>query len=158
MSRLRKFLDLPRADRGCLLEAAFWLGLARLALLFLPFRHLAPFLGRQMAQSPEEAGAAPAQLLERVSWAVAAASRHLPWECKCLAQALTGKAMLRRRGVPSTLYLGLAKGDAGLQAHAWLRCGAHILTGRQGMAGFTIIATFAEDHGDSVTFGNCQRS
>jgi len=146
MSRLRKFLALPHADRGCLVEAVVWLGLARLAILVLPFRWIARGLGRQMAQSPQEAEAAPVELLDRISWAVAAASRHLPWECRCLAQALAGKAMLKSRGVPSTLYLGLAKSDAAqLQAHAWLRCGERILTGRQGMAGFTVISTFAED-------------
>jgi hypothetical protein len=146
MGRLRKFLDRPWADRACFLEAVFWLGLARLAILVLPFRRLAPWLGRHMAQSPEEAGAAPPELLDRLSWAVAAASRHAPWECKCLAQAIAGKAMLRRRGAASTLYLGLAKDrETQLQAHAWLRCGERILTGQRGMAGFTVISTFAED-------------
>ena len=146
MRRLRKFLALPAAERGCLLEAACWLGLARLAILVLPFRRVAPFLGRHMARSPEQAGAAPADLLDRLSWALATTSRRLPWGCKCLAQAMAGKAMLQRRRLPSTLYLGLAKeGEAQLQAHAWLRCGQRILTGRQGMIGFTIIASFAED-------------
>lgn len=146
MSRLRKFLALPLADRACLVEAGLWLGLARLAILVLPFRWIARGLGRQMVRSPEDADAASVALLDRISWAVATASRHLPWDCLCLVQALAGKAMLKRRGVPSTLYLGLAKdGQAQLQAHAWLRCGERILTGRQGMAGFTVIATFAED-------------
>ena len=146
MSRLRKFLALPHADRGCLIEAGIWLGIARLAILVLPFRWIARGLGKQMARSPEEAGAAPTELLDRISWAVATASRHLPWDCLCLAQAMAGKAMLKRHGVPSTLYLGLAKSDeAQIRAHAWLRCGERILTGRQGMAGFTVIATFAED-------------
>lgn len=127
MNRLRKFFALSPGERGCLLEAAFWLGLARLALLVLPFRRLAPLLERHMAQSPKDGGAASAETLDRLSWALAAASRHLPWEFKCLPLALAGKAMLRRRGLPSTLYLGLAKsGEAGLQAHAWLRCGARI--------------------------------
>jgi hypothetical protein len=146
MSRLRKFLALPRADRGCLVEAGLWLGIAQLAILVLPFRWVAPRLGRQMARSPEEAGAVSAELLDRISWAVATASCHLPWDCLCLAQAMAGKAMLKRRGVPSTLYLGLVKDNgAQLQAHAWLRCGARILTGQRGMAEFTVIATFAEE-------------
>jgi len=146
MSRLRKFLTLPHSDRGCLIEAGIWLGIARLAILVLPFRWLARGFGQQMARSPEEAGATSAELLDHISWAVATASRRLPWDCLCLAQAMAGKAMLKRRGVPSTLYLGLAKdGEAQLQAHAWLRCGERILTGQQGMAGFTVIATFAED-------------
>ena len=146
MSRLPKFLALPHADRGCLIEAGFWLGIARLAILVLPFRWVAPRLGRHMARSPEEAGSAPAELLDLISWAVATASRHLPWECLCLAQAMAGKAMLKRHGVPSTLYLGLVKSDeTQIRAHAWLRCGERILTGRQEMSGFTVIATFAED-------------
>jgi hypothetical protein len=145
MRRLVKFLDLAPADRTCLVEAAGWLGLARLAILVLPFRWLAPRLGRHMALSPAEA-AAPAAVLDRISWAVTTASRHLPWECKCLAQALAGKAMLQRRGVASTLYLGVGKEPAaGLQAHAWLRCGPRILTGAPGMSGFTVICTFAEE-------------
>jgi hypothetical protein len=146
MSRLRKFLALPPADRGCLVEAGFWLGIARLAILVLPFRWVAPRLGRHMARSPEEAGAVSAELLDRISWAVATASCHLPWDCLCLAQAMAGKAMLKRRRVPSTLYLGLVKDNgAQLQAHAWLRCGERILTGQQGMTEFTVIATFAEE-------------
>ena len=77
---------------------------------------------------------------------MATVARHLPWDCTCLAQALAGKAMLRVRGVPSTLYLGLAKtGEVQLQAHAWLRCGERILTGWQEKGRFTVIATFAED-------------
>ena len=145
MSRVRKFLVLASADRACLVEAAAWLGLARLAILVLPFRWLAPRLGRHMAQSPAKA-AASAALLDRISWSVNTASRHLPWECKCLVQALAGKAMLRRRGVASTLYLGVAKDpEAGLQAHAWLRCGERILTGELALAGFTVISTFAEE-------------
>jgi hypothetical protein len=77
---------------------------------------------------------------------VATASRHLPWNCTCLVQAMAGKAMLKRRGVPSTLYLGVAKdGETRLQAHAWLRCGARILTGWQEMERFKVIGTFAED-------------
>jgi hypothetical protein len=145
LHRLGKFLTLLPPDRHCLVEAAFWLGLARLAILILPFRRIAPLLGRNPAQSPA-ATAAPRELLARISWAVNTASRHLPWECLCLVQALAAKAMLKRRKVASTLYLGLAKDpDTQLKAHAWLRCGDRILTGEQGVNNFTIIAAFAED-------------
>ena len=145
MGRLAKLVNLAPADRSCLMEAAVWLALARLAILVLPFRWLAPHLGRHMAQSPPEA-AAPAMLLNRISWSVRAAGRHLPWESTCLTMAMAGKAMLRRRGIASTLYLGVAREPAaGIQAHAWLRCGERILTGGQTMAEFTIISTFAEE-------------
>jgi hypothetical protein len=59
---------------------------------------------------------------------------------------MAAKAMLKWRGVPSTLYLGLAKNnETQLEAHAWLRCGEHVLTGYKGMGRYTVIASFAED-------------
>ena len=75
-------------------------------------------------------------------------SSYTPWESACLAQAFAAKAMLRCRGITSTLYLGLAKneqgGQSGLLAHAWLRSGSLILTGEPGKDQYTVVATFAE--------------
>ncbi len=69
---------------------------------------------------------------------------HLPWECKCLAQAISGKMMLRRRQTPSTLYLGVAKKEDGdLNAHAWLRAGESIILGGGGLERFAVVSTFA---------------
>jgi len=111
------------AGRGLLLEAVFWLGLALLALRLLPFRQLAPHLGIHRYETPATIlallAAASALTITR---AVQRAARNPPWECQCLVQAVAGKAMLRRWGLPSTLYLGIAKDeDANLFAHAWLR-------------------------------------
>jgi hypothetical protein len=146
MSRVSKFLNLTRSERILLIEATFCLVAAQAALLILPFRSIAPYLGEYMTRSSLQTGALSEDLIGNISWALATASRHLPWECKCLVQALAGKAMLKRRGVPSTLYLGLAKaGEAQLKAHAWLRCGERILTGWQAMGEYAEIASFAED-------------
>jgi hypothetical protein len=114
--------------------------------MLLPFRWIKLGWGEHNALPTDESGLTLPKLLERVSWAVATASRNLPWDCLCLAQAMAGKAMLKRRGIPSTLYLGLAKdGAAQSQGHAWLKCGEKILTGQQGVEVFTVIATFAEN-------------
>jgi hypothetical protein len=59
-------------------------------------------------------------------------------------QAIAAKLMLKRRGIPSTLHLGVAKEDNRFMAHAWLRSGSIILTGGAGRERFTIISTFAE--------------
>ena len=128
------------------LEAAFWLGVIRISLLTVPFRWLAPFLGSQMARSSDTDDSECNEIVEQVSWAVQSASRHLPWECKCLTQAIAGKRMLKRRGISSTLYLGLTKDrEANLKAHAWLRRGNVIVIGAQGMHQFTVISTFEEE-------------
>jgi hypothetical protein len=55
--------------------------------------------------------------------------------------------MLRRRGIASTLYLGVAKGQNASEpvaGHAWLSCAARIITGAAGHRQFTIIATFGD--------------
>lgn len=146
MPRLAKFLRLPHSDRLLLVEAAVWLGMARLSVMLVPFRRIAPFLGRHMSESTQSIEPGYRNLAERISWAVGTASRHVPWKCECLAQALAGKAMLKRRGVGSTLYLGVAKDNGeNLKAHAWLRSGDLFVTGVWNANQFTVISTFAEE-------------
>lgn len=128
-----------------LIEAAVWLGLARLAIAALPFRWLSPYLGQQQWESPSTEAADQREPVRRISWAVTTTSRHAPWQSTCLAQAIAAKMMLQHRGICSTLYLGVVKdGAEGLMAHAWLRSGATILTGEAGWERFTVVSTFAE--------------
>lgn len=135
---------MPASDRLVVSEAFFWLGLARLAILVIPFRAIAPRLGKMGGSTPENAGLQSQKIARQVSWAVRAASRHTPWQSRCLAQAIAAKMMLNRRGLASTLYLGLKKaGEKDLDAHAWLRHGDIILTGGESMDRFTVISTFA---------------
>lgn len=141
---IRKLLRISWRERLLLLEAVGWLALARLALLIVPFRRIAPRLGRTTGDTlPDDPRSE--QVGQQIARAVQVASRYTPWETKCLAQAMAGKAMLRLRRVPSTLYLGLAKDEAGqLEAHAWLRCGSRVLTGESARERFTVVAKFAE--------------
>ena len=125
----RKFYGKSPGDRALLLEAVCTLGLARLTILFVPFRRIAPVLGKTMAETSRD-DREHMVVAAGVSYAVETVARHTPWDSKCLARALAAKVMLRRRGVRSTLYLGLGKdGMGGLLAHAWLRYGETIVTG-----------------------------
>jgi hypothetical protein len=145
MSRLNKFIHLSGLERQLLVEAIVWLGLSRMAIM-MPFRWIAPCLGRQMATTPNTGHRHrhELELVRLISWAINTAGRHVPWDCKCLARAIAGKQMLRRRKIPSTLYLGLAKEEnVGLKAHAWLKSGDIILTGHLEMPEYTVISTFA---------------
>ena len=141
MNAVRKFAASSVRDRWLFVEAAIFVTLAGLALCIVPFRRLAPYLGRHMQGSTEKAQRADGLRLE-VHRAVGRAARYLPWPAKCFSQAIAGKLMLRRRGVASTLCLGVKKGGEELEAHAWLRAGGFVVTGARGMAGFTIVATF----------------
>jgi len=141
MTLVTKFVKKPHTDQILYLEAAFWLGVSRLAILTIPFRRIAPFLGTHMASSDE---IKDRQVVLGVSRAIGTMSRYVPWECKCLAQAISGKMMLQRRQISSTLYLGVGKkADGDLNAHAWLRAGDIIILGSGGLERFSVVATFA---------------
>jgi Transglutaminase-like superfamily len=144
---LHRLLRCPWGERLLLFEAFACLGLARTATLLLPFRWLLPLLGQQQHETPTTTTPTFHPTLQAVAHAVAATSRYTPWESACLVQAVTAKLMLKRRGIPSTLYLGVAREGNRLTAHAWLRSGSFVLTGGAGRQRFTIISTFAEKPG-----------
>src|SRR5690242_4732995 len=131
---IRRFGLLPRNRRTLLIEAVFWLAFARIALIAVPFRHLAPRFGT--VHKPGDAAAKPptsageTELAREVSWAVTRAARYVPFRAVCLPQAIAAKAMLDRRRVASVMHFGVAtKSDGPLDAHAWLDAGPVEVTG-----------------------------
>ncbi len=146
MNKLLKLRQLSWGDRLLLLEAWIDLGAARLALRLLPFRHIAARLGRQVPVDDPSSGATLGVPGGRqIGNAVEIAARHTPWESACLAQALAGRLMLRRRGLASRLYLGTKKDEAGnLMAHAWLAAGNEILVGGEAHETFTVLSIFRD--------------
>jgi hypothetical protein len=145
MKRLSKLLHLSLSELRLLVETAIWLIVARMVILNVPFRLIAPLLGKHMVELPVKDEPEHRETLEQVSWAVQTACRNSPWECTCLVQAIAAKSLLKRHGAQSTLYLGVAKdGEKNLKAHAWLRSGNVIVIGAQGMNQFKVVSTFAE--------------
>lgn len=146
MGRPGKFLRHDWAGRALLLEALAWLCWVKLLLLLVPFRWLAPRLGKPQSESPPAISPVERDLALRISWAVQSVAAHVPLGFVCLPQAIAAKWMLRRRRLASTLYLGVARPDEiKFTAHAWLRAGDKILTGRAESFTHATIATFAEE-------------
>ncbi|MBL4818673.1 MAG: lasso peptide biosynthesis B2 protein [Deltaproteobacteria bacterium] len=103
--------SLKRAGLAC--EAYGFLVIARGTLIILPFRMIAPRLSHS-AKIHDQAA---------VAWIAAwveACAHKLPWQTKCLEQAIAAKLMLRRRGISNKLYLGVKQQDGEMKAHAWL--------------------------------------
>ena len=146
LSALRKLLALSWSDRFLLIEAWINLGAARLALLTVPFKHIAPRLGRQLPPDhPVRDLPTIPPVARRIAWAIDVMSPRTPWESACLAQAVAGKFMLRSRGLSSRLFLGTRKDETGdLAAHAWLQLGQEILLGGGGRPTFTALSSFEE--------------
>lgn len=143
---------MSRAEWLLLAEAGVLLGLARLAVLTLPFRWVMRACGTHMAESPRTLAEADEKPVRQVTWAVDTARLFTPWDSNCLAQTIAGARMLRRRGVPSTTYLGVtAAGPQELGAHAWLRAGPDVILGDSQLDDFTAVSSFATavDRGSS---------
>lgn len=148
LRKIKTAVQAPWDEKWMFFEAFFLCGYVRLALLVIPFRKLAPKLGRHKHETSRDMDWAVLDDLRKVRRAVNRASLLTPWQSKCFVQAIAGKIMLRKRGFPSTIYLGVCKDrekKEGLKAHAWLRSGQLIVTGREGMMAFTVVATFGEE-------------
>ncbi len=51
---------------------------------------------------------------------MAIAASHGPYRATCLRQSLALWLLLRRRGIPAELRIGVRKEGGDLQAHAWV--------------------------------------
>ncbi len=128
--------------RALLREALLALVGARLAILLLPFRRVAgrasrPPKGVVRHGTPEEIGA--------LRWAIRAVARRAPFRALCFEQGLAAQAMLRRRGIASTLYYGVGKpGGGAFAAHVWVRAGSEDVIGTEGCERFSVVAVFPE--------------
>lgn len=65
---------------------------------------------------------------EDIAWAVSAVARRIPRGCGCLPMSLAAFVLLRSRGSPVELRLGvLREGACGLRAHAWVQNGPDVV-------------------------------
>ena len=141
---LKRAARIPGSRRRLLWEALIALMIARCAMAFLPFRRIAAWLGTPGTESSATATAEEICTAQEVSWAVGVVARRVPWDGRCLAQALAAMGMLRRRGLEGTVYFGASKSEsAGFDAHAWLRMGSCVVTGGSGHQSFKAFTTFA---------------
>ena len=150
---LRKFTARTRQERLMFFEAFILLGVMRAAILLLSFRRITNLLGISQGVISSLPAANLAVEPAVVGWAVQAAAARTYWESACLAQALTGMAMLSRRGINATLYLGVARDESDpgtMAAHAWLRYGDAILTGAGGVERYVSISSFSRPPADGT--------
>lgn len=150
--RLLNFLSRPCADIRLVVQVTFLLGMTRLLINTLPFRWLEKLLGQRMVETASEEPLPHLHQAHKIAWAIHAVSPYTPWESNCFPQALTAKILLRRRAIPSTLYMGAAfkkgepvpNGELALHGHAWLRCGPMYVTGGDGSKNFGAVAAFGD--------------
>ena len=125
-SRIARFRSLPPSDRTLFLIALLTIASVRTGLLLTSFRDVHRSLARiaRPAGSPDPT---PGEV-DRIGWAVGSAARFVPG-ATCLPQALAAEAILRRRGHPADLRLGVKRIDSGVEAHAWVESYGRVIVG-----------------------------
>jgi hypothetical protein len=142
MQIVRKFFRLAHTDKYLLFEAVLTSFAVKLVITLLPMRWYARYLGVQHAVVPENDREGDKHMIFKISQAIVRCRKAIIWHNRCLVEAITAKRMLKIRGLNSTLYLGVNKENNKMIAHAWLRCGSIIVSGKQGMQKFVVVSTF----------------
>ena len=128
----------PR-DQVLLLAAWCLLGVARLAILVLPFSWVRRALGDQRHPATVAVGTADRALPDdvarraaRIGATVAVAARHTPWRSECYPQALAARVLLTGARIPHVVSFGVRRDGGALVAHAWVHAGDLTVTGGTG--------------------------
>ncbi|MDJ0836886.1 MAG: lasso peptide biosynthesis B2 protein [Acidobacteriota bacterium] len=145
MGKLAAFRRLSTADRFLYFEAVGWLAFAATAKGLLSYKQVKRLL-KARGEDPGPEGAAKEEKARRIGRSVTVMSKYVPWPSLCLVQAIAARIMLRLRGIPSTVYVGIARGEENgdLLSHAWLCSGDMFITGEEGRERFKEITSFRE--------------
>lgn len=118
-SRAREWAAVPYLPEAILALVLVRLGLVLVGLTRVRSLGLPCVAGEPRAQTDPN----------RIARAVRAASRIVPF-ASCLTQAQAAQIVLARRGIASTVCLGVRETASGqLTAHAWLISGGRLLLG-----------------------------
>jgi hypothetical protein len=139
---LYKFFRLSCEEKLLLLEAAFFLILARMAIRFIPFRMLEYFFNRLPAH-PELRGKNRDNVRTLVVQAIERASQILPGETVCFPRGMVAQAMLRWRKIGVILYYGATGQQGGsLKSHVWVKDGEIAVVGCRESSAYKVIAYY----------------
>lgn len=141
---VQKFFKLNRTERLLFIQAYFLSLFYSFYVELIPKRIIFKRLGDKDVETSFEPIEGELNEVLQVEKAIRRVVRFLPWTTKCFARAITAKRILQHKQIPSTIYLGVAKeGSNKMIAHAWLRCGNIIVTGKEEMKKFTPIIYFS---------------
>ena len=132
-------------QRRLTVKTVFYAAVARFRIFFFPGKRLYRYLGEFGAETGTETPEKEQQIkIALVSQRVARVAARVPWESKCLVQAMVAQRLLRDYRIDSTLYLGVGRNkeeNDKMVAHAWLWSGPYFVCGGRG-EGYAEVAKF----------------
>lgn len=140
---IRRVIDFLRynGEKWMTITVYAYVAYYRLCILLLPMTRIEKMMGIRGEESEAEIRPETIKLAKLVGFHVNRVTEHLPLKRKCFVRSLTARKLLMKRGVNSTLYMGVGLEDGKMIAHAWLRCGQLYVTGGNGN-GYSTVARF----------------
>ena len=144
-----RFIALDRSQRRLVIEAAALVTLVGTAMSAGGFARARPLLERCARTRKASRTFAPGENLRTsvepstVAWAVTAAVSRFPFWHTCLVKALVTDLMLRRRGMASSIFVGVRRSQiaASIDAHAWVESGGAVVIGAlDDLSDFTVLS------------------
>lgn len=119
--RWRQWRALPRSERMVLLGMMLALPVLSAGLRMFGYARMRRWVESATARDSTRV-VAPHDLAqsERIAQLAGIAGRHGPIHATCLRQALLVYGLLRRRGLAPELKIGVRRGDAAPDMHAWV--------------------------------------
>ena len=128
-------------EKGLTCKAYLYSFYYRFCIDHLKMSRIEKMMGARGGQSSFEEKQENIEYAKLVTFHVNRVTEHMPWKAKCFTRSLTIASLLKKRGIESTIYLGVAEEGNGISAHSWIRCGNWYLTDPL-LDKFTTVAMF----------------
>lgn len=144
MSKIRTFARLPFKTKRLFLEALITSAWVKLSLSFFPFKKVLTWLGGMQTESDTNAQPQTLDTRRQIKTALVLCNKYALWPTECYTLSLTGKLLLKRRKIASTLYIGFKKDETGkYKGHAWLRANDTYISGYKESRDFHVHSMFS---------------
>lgn len=122
-------------EQRLILEALLVMATVSFVIRFLPFRVLKKLINAEAVKVNdysffEEGGSSASEMTHLITKVITVTGNKITKDSKCLVQASSARIMLNKRGIPSTLYLGVKKNEIyNMKPHAWLVVNDQVMLG-----------------------------
>lgn len=141
--KINSFVQWPFNKKALFFEALFTSAWVKITLKFFPFKKVLAWLGTVNKESELTANAETLLFRKQVNNILQLCNKYALWPTECYTLSLTGKLILKRRKIASTLYIGFLKEESGkYKGHAWLRANDTYISGLNEAKGFTVHTLF----------------
>lgn len=141
---LKKYFNISKLERKILNQILLWLIYSVVLVRLAPLRWFSGLLGEFNKPIDIELNQNQIEMIKLIKKNIRRCKRVLPWKVKCFEEAIAAKMALKKQNINSTLYLGVDKdSDMKLKAHAWLKAGDFVITGRQGHKNYSVVGSYS---------------